>query len=639
MGAPGSDLPPLTLDEALARLAVAEDTLRAIGAGEVDAFVIQDEQQGSTLFTLSTADRPYRMFVERMRDGAATLSSGGTILYANERLAEMLARPRGSLVGSALRDHLAVDLPPEVLGAGVGVRLRTVVEATLRDGQGTDVPVLVGSAPLEVDGDGLTCLTFTDLTAQKALGQEVARLSEAQDVRLGELQAAHEALTVQATHDALTGLPNRGLLVDRIDQALAQARRSGVCTAVFFVDLDGFKRVNDTLGHAAGDRVLRSVARRLGAALRPGDTVARIGGDEFVVLTPELTEPGCATTVSDRLMAELGTTADGSSPLIAASIGVTTSVAGRGDAELLLREADRSMYDAKSLGGTCVVVFDPELDVLADRRADAQGLLQAALDERRLTAHFQPIIDLPDGRVAGYEALARVLAVGGEVVQPSAFIEVAELSGQIMQLGAQMLELACREALRWASPGAASAPVVAVNLSGRQFEEGRMDDVVREALERTGLAPGRLHLELTETAIIDLHPANLRQLCAIADLGVQVGLDDFGTGYASLSHLRGLPLSFVKIDRSFVCGIDRDPQDAQIVSAVVALAARLGLRSVAEGVETARQLELLIEMGCDQAQGYLIAHPLPAQDLPWSPGPTRVGRRSAEAPWAACAPL
>ncbi|MCC5948162.1 MAG: EAL domain-containing protein [Nitriliruptoraceae bacterium] len=610
---------PPTLADALARLALAEDTLRAIGAGEVDAFVVDDGTHDTMLFSLSTADRPYRLFVESMRDGAATLSSSGIILYANDRLAEMLACTRQSIVGSALADHLAGDLPAAVTRPQAGVWPRAVVEATLLDERGVHVPVLIGSAPLDLERDGLTCLTFTDLTAQKAQDREIARLSVAQELRMAELQAAHEALTVQATHDALTGLPNRGLLVDRIDQALAQARRSGVCTAVYFVDLDGFKRVNDTMGHAAGDLVLQSVARRLSAALRPGDTVARIGGDEFVVLTPGLAGPERATTVSDRLMVELARMSDESPQPIAASIGVSTSVAGRDDAEVLLHEADRAMYEAKSLGGTRVALFDPAFTLLTDQRTDTQGMIEAALDDGRLIAHYQPIIDLPGGAVAGYEALARIRTVGGDILPPSAFIDVAESSGQITPLGAQMLHLACVEADRWGALVPGPGPIVAVNLSGRQFEGGSMHTVVAEALAASGLPPSRLHLELTETAIIDLHPDNLIQLEAIAEMGVQIGLDDFGTGYASLSHLRRLPLSFVKIDQSFVQGIGLSREDEQIVLAVVDLAANLEMRSIAEGVQTPRQLERLTEMGCDQAQGYLIARPMPAGDLPRPP--------------------
>ena len=261
----------------------AEDTLRAIAAGQVDAFVVSDGGPDRRVFTLSTADRPYRIFVENMRDGAATLSSGGIILYANRRLSEILSCSRETLVGSPLALLLAGVVPTgldEIRGPG---GLGATFELDLVDGNGVAVPVLMKTSPLELDGDYLTCLTFADLSAQKAQDHEIARLSQAQTDRMSDLQDAQAALTEQATHDALTGLPNRALLVDRIDQALAQSLRSGRCTVVLFVDLDRFKQVNDSQGHAAGDMVLRRVADQLLSVLRPMDTVARIGGDEFVV--------------------------------------------------------------------------------------------------------------------------------------------------------------------------------------------------------------------------------------------------------------------------------------------------------------------------------------------------------------------
>jgi diguanylate cyclase (GGDEF)-like protein len=468
-----------------------------------------------------------------------------------------------------------------------------------------------------VEGDHLTCLTFSDLTAQKAQAREIARLSQAQAERMADLQDAQTALTRQATHDALTGLPNRALLVDRIDQALSHARRSGRCTAVLFVDLDRFKQVNDTQGHAAGDTVLRRVADKLVAVLRPMDTVARIGGDEFVVLTPEVDSQLHAVDISTRLITELCRRPDRfqDGERIAASIGIAVSVGGRGTAETLLKEADTAMYQAKSHGGGHAEVFDAALGRQVQQRAVAQRTLQSALDDRRIILHYQPVIDLCTGAVAGFEALARIAEHDGSLVAPAAFIPVAEDSGLVVPLGAQVLEMACREACGWAELPQRRM-TVAVNLSSRQFQAGDLTSVIRETLEQTGLDPSCLHLEITETAIIDLDPDFLQQLGRIGELGVQIGLDDFGTGYASLIHLRRLPLTFVKIDQSFVQGLGTDQEDERIVSAVVDLAANLGLRSIAEGVETADQLDRLRELGCDQAQGYLFARPLPPDDVP-----------------------
>ncbi|MDQ6698447.1 MAG: EAL domain-containing protein [Actinomycetota bacterium] len=610
--------PPITPAEALLRMAAAEDTLRAIGAGEIDAFVVSDGESARRVFTLSTADRPYRIFVENMRDGAATLSSSGVILYANRRLAEMLSCSRETVVGSPLLALLDTHVPlglDEIRGPG---GQGATVQFDLIDSTGVAVPVLVKTSPLEVEGEVLTCLTFADLTAQKAQDQEIARLSRAQALRMSDLQDAQAALTEQATHDALTGLPNRALLVDRIGQALSQAKRSGRCTVVLFVDLDRFKQVNDTQGHAAGDIVLRRVALQLRTVLRPMDTVARIGGDEFVVLAPDVDNHLHAVDISNRVVRELcrrpASPEDGQR--VAASVGVSVSVGGRGTAEDLLIEADKAMYKAKALGGARAEVFDAALGRQVQQRLVAQGMLQSALADRRVVNYYQPVVDLGTGHVAGFEALARIAERDGSILPPITFIPVAEDTGLIVPLGSQVLEMACHTASAWPSAAPAERHLaVAVNLSGRQFQPGDLPSVVRETLEWTGLDPSCLHLELTETAIIELHPDVLQQLGRIRDLGVQIGLDDFGTGYASLIHLRRLPLTFVKIDQSFVQGLGTDHEDERIVAAVVDLSRNLGLRSIAEGVETEEQLDRLRQLGCDQAQGYLFARPLAPADV------------------------
>ncbi len=624
---PPAAYPPITLEDAIDRLAAAEDTLRAIGAGEIDAFVVSDGGTGRRVFTLSTADRPYRMFVENMRDGAATLSSSGLILFANRRLGELLSCPKGWIVGSPLSSFISDDTPVGLeLIRGPGGRGATL-EFDLIDAEGIAIPVLVGTSPLEVDGDVLMCVTFTDLRAQRAQAREIARLSQVQGERMADLQDARAALTEQATHDALTGLPNRGLVVDRIDQALARCTRSGRCTAVLFVDLDNFKQINDTHGHAAGDAVLQRVATQLVGALRPMDTVARIGGDEFVVLAPEVNDHLHAADISNRLVTELCRPPDSvaAGRPVTASIGISVSDGGRGTAEVLLNEADMAMYRAKALGGGRAETFDAALGLQVRRRLMALHMLQSALDNDRVLVYYQPVIDLLTGRVTGFEALARMTEEDGCILPPAGFIPVAEDSGLVVPLGARVLDLACREAVTWPPHEAGGGrSTIAVNLSPRQFERGDLTSVVQDVLERTNLPATRLHLEITETALIELHPDILRQLGQIRDLGVEIGLDDFGTGYASLTHLRRLPVTFVKIDQTFVQGLGTDDGDDRIVSAVVELAANLGLRSIAEGVETQEQLDQLRALGCDQAQGYLFARPLPADG---------VGEALAHQPW------
>ncbi len=611
---PRSEL-PTTLAEALVRMTEAEDMLRAIAAGEVDALVVSDGRAQRRVFTLATADRPYRIFVENMRDGAVTLSSSGLILYANRRVAELLARPRASIVGSPMKMFIAGTLPFD-LEALRGPRGQgSTVEFDLIDSEGLAVPVLVGISPLEVEGEELTCLTFTDLSGQNAQDREIFRLSEAQAERVADLQQAQAALTKQATHDALTGLPNRALLVDRITLALSEAKRSRRCTAILFVDLDRFKQINDTKGHAAGDMVLRSVAEQLVGSVRPHDTVARIGSDEFVILAANVQSPAHAIDIGARLVAELNQR-EGDTDHVGASVGISVSIGGRGTAEILLNEADRAMYQAKSLGRSRVEVFDAALGRQAQRRSSAQRKLQSAIDDHRVIAYYQPLVDLSTGHVVGFEALARIAERDGSILPPVDFISVAEESGLVVPLGSQVLAMACGEIGHWVPSGPPGVGLtIAVNLSARQFEPGDLTSVVHETLEETALDPVNLHLELTETAIIDLRPDITRQLKSIRELGVQIGLDDFGTGYASLTHLRNLPLSFVKIDQTFIHGIGVDQSDERIVSAVIDLAANLGLRSIAEGIETPDQLIRLRELGCDQGQGFLFAGPLPPNDV------------------------
>ena len=549
-----------------------------------------------------------------MRDGAATLSSSGLILYANERLAPMLGCPRETIVGSELASFVEGGLPPELSPRSVSEGSGTTLEIQLIAEPPALVPVLAGISPLDVDGDLLTCITFTDLSAQKAQELEIARLGRMQTDRYAELQIAQSALLEQATHDALTGLPNRIMLVDRIGQALAQARRTRRCTVLLFIDLDDFKHVNDTYGHAAGDDELRRVAERLVAVLRPMDTVARLGGDEFVVLATDVEDRLDGVDMGVRLIEALSGHApagDQTAP-IAASVGISISSAGAGTAESLLHEADMAMYFAKSRGGERAEVFDEALGADLHARVVAQQLIASALDEQRVTAYYQPIIDLANGTVVAFEALARVIDHDGSILSPAAFIPAAEASGLITPLGTSMLRVACTTAATWK----AKPPIaVAVNLSPRQFDGGDLPAIVARALEASSMQPENLLLELTETTIIDLRSDVLDQLHEIRELGVEIGLDDFGTGYASLTHLRRLPLTFVKIDQTFVQGIGTDVGDDRIVASVIDLAANLGLRSIAEGVETAGQLARLRELGATHAQGYLIGRPLPVAEL------------------------
>ena len=454
----------------------------------------------------------------------------------------MLGCPRETIVGSELASFVEGGLPPELSPRSVSGESGTTLEIQLIAEPPALVPVLAGISPLDVDGDLLTCITFTDLSAQKAQELEIARLGRMQTDRYAELQIAQTALLEQATHDALTGLPNRIMLVDRIGQALAQAKRTRRCTVLLFIDLDDFKHVNDTYGHAAGDEELRRVAERLVAELRPMDTVARLGGDEFVVLATDVERHLDGVDMGVRLVEALSSHAsagDQTAP-IAASVGIAISSAGAGTAESLLHEADMAMYFAKSRGGERAEVFDEALGSDLHARVVAQQLIASALDEQRVAAYYQPIIDLANGTVVAFEALARVIDHDGSILSPAAFIPAAEASGLITPLGTSMLRVACSTAATWK----AKPPIsVAVNLSPRQFDGGDLPEIVARTLEASTMQPENLLLELTETTIIDLRSDVLDQLHEIRELGVEIGLDDFGTGYASLTHLRRLPLS------------------------------------------------------------------------------------------------
>jgi diguanylate cyclase (GGDEF)-like protein len=600
--------------EAEGRLVDANETLRALGGGEVDILLSGGREPGTPVFTLATADRFYRMFVENMNEGAATISDAGIVLYANPRLCVLLRCLPQRLVGSEITAWVAAE------DRGLFSTLPAAadaVEISLRAADGFLVPVVMGRSHLDADGDRLSCVTFTDLSAQKYQEAVIGRLNQAQIDQLQALQEAQAALTLKATHDSLTSLPNRALLVDRLEQALLRALRSGKWTAVFFVDLDRFKHVNDTRGHAAGDAVLMEVANRLKRATRPMDTVARIGGDEFVVLTPDLTDQMEAAHIAGRLAAglERGTddvpTGDG----LTASIGISVSGSGQATAESMLREADAAMYHAKSLGRNRIELFDAVLSRRVLERAATEEYLRQAIDEHRVVPYYQPIVDLRTGYVAGYEALARITSTGEAVLSPDAFISVAEECGLVVPLGAQMLAAACRDAKQWEAEALVlSAPTVAVNLSPRQLVGDDLADQITEVLDENALAPNHLHLEITESALMEIRPEVIRQLNRVRDLGVEIGLDDFGTGYASLTHLRRLPVTFVKVDRSLIARLGQDIQDERVVAAVVELAANLRLRSIAEGIETPQQLDRLRELGCDHAQGYLFARPAPTAD-------------------------
>jgi diguanylate cyclase (GGDEF)-like protein len=429
------------------------------------------------------------------------------------------------------------------------------------------------------------------------------------DRKQAELELSHLAL-----HDTLTGLPNRALFLDRLGLALRRTERRSGSVAVIFGDLDRFKVVNDSLGHDAGDRLLVDVAGRIGAALRPADTVARFGGDEFTILCEDIAGEIEAATIAQRIVdvfREPFVLEDGE-VFLATSLGIAIA---RGEgatdqrAEDLIRDADAAMYRAKERGKGRYEIFDEAMRADAVARLETESALRRALERGELRLHYQPEVDLETGDIAGFEALVRWEHPLRGLLHPSAFIPLAEETGLIVGIGEWVLREACTEAAGWPAP-----LTLSVNLSARQLAQHDLVAVVRRALSETGTDPAKLCLEITESAVMESGAATTAQLRALKSLGVRLAIDDFGTGFSSLAHLRRFPVDVLKIDGTFVSGLGREPQDASIAAAVISLAHALDLKTVAEGVETDEQLSILKQLGCDLGQGYLFARPRPADE-------------------------
>ncbi|HEV3352941.1 MAG TPA: EAL domain-containing protein [Acidimicrobiales bacterium] len=433
-----------------------------------------------------------------------------------------------------------------------------------------------------------------------------------------ERKSAEEAMLHQAFHDTLTGLPNRALFLDRLGQALSRRGRIGSLTAVLFLDLDRFKWINDSLGHAAGDELLVQVAARLSSAIRSGDSVARFGGDEFVVLCDELDGDWEARVIAERIGAALKDhfCVEGRDITVTASIGFATTAAASGATpDALLRDADAAMYRAKERGRHRIEAFQGGMRAMALERLEVETDLRRALERDELVVHYQPVVRMT-GAMVGVEALVRWQHPEKGLVPPGEFIPVAEETGLIQPLGAFVLHEACRQVASWNRDNPDRAPLsVAVNLSARQMSAADLTRLVLTALNESGLEPGLLCLEITESVLMEDVTASRSVLQSLKELGVRLGIDDFGTGYSSLLYLRRFPVDFLKVDRSFVSGLGENSEDGAIVAGVLGLAHALGVGAIAEGVEEPAQADKLAALGCEQAQGFLWSRPLPAAEL------------------------
>lgn len=428
---------------------------------------------------------------------------------------------------------------------------------------------------------------------------------------------AEQLLTRQAMHDGLTGLPNRVLLMDRISQALARSHRRSSRVAVFFVDVDSFKTVNDTLGHAAGDLLLVEVGRRLRELGREDDTVARLAGDEFVVLCEDIPDRSAAEDIGRRLLAGLEQPYEVDRDVFrtTASLGIALSGSGV-TASQLLQNADVAMYRAKEAGRGRYSVYDKDLRASREHRQRTEKELRHGIDNGQLRVLFQPVMDLATGTMASVEALVRWDHSQRGLLAPAEFLDIAETTGLVIPLGRWMIPEACRQVAAWQRDDPGTAPDhLSVNLSAVELSDPGVVDLVAHALHDAGLPPQALCIEITESALLDANSANVATVGQLRAMGIRIALDDFGTGYSSLMNLKRFPADIVKIDRSFVAGLGTDAEDTAIVGAVVGLARALGLETTAEGVENVSQRDDLRRLGCTYAQGYLYSPPATIPEL------------------------
>lgn len=535
---------------------------------------------------LREGEQRLRSIMDAVAEGIMVLDEAGRVQVANPSAAAIFDYAPDELAGSTVTALL--DMAGEISAPA----LRAEAEGRRRDGRRFPAEVTVG---VLAGASGSRIVTVRDVTAQKA---------------------DRDRMLLQATHDALTGLPNRRLFDDRLDMTLRRAARTGELVAVAFLDVDRFKAINDSLGHGMGDRLLKVLGTRLQASLRDSDTVARMGGDEFIFIIPGLQRPEDATAPAQKLLEAMckPVRLDGHELFVTASVGIAVYPADGEDRDLLLRHADAALYHAKARGRNRFELFEPGLAAQAAARVELDRDLRGALARGELALVYQPQVNLRTGRVVGIEALMRWHHPRLGLVPPSTFIPIAEESGQISALGAWALRTACHAMLSWGGSGLAPGRI-AVNVSARQLQHDDLADIVSHALDETGLPAGCLELELTETALLPEDEKIAETLARLRALGVGLALDDFGTGYSSLSHLRQYPIQRLKMDRSFVRGIMTNRGDAAVAQAIIDLARELNLAVVAEGVETAEQLAVLRSLGCEEGQGFLIGRPLPAREV------------------------
>ena len=578
---------------------------------EEHARVLQ-EQAGA----LQASEERFRSAFDHAPIGMALVSPAGRWLQVNHALCEILGYTEEALLATNLRriSHphdlgAALDNIDRLLGGVVPTCAR---EQRFRHQDGRDVWVALSASLADTPLADAAQADESAAPAQRLIFQ----IQDVTDRKRAEEQLRHDAF-----HDSLTSLPNRPCFMEHLRSTIsrtAHAEDGGRhLFAVLFLDLDRFKIINDSLGHHAGDEMLKDTAQRLKSCVRPGDLVARLGGDEFTILLDGLVDEADAVQIAERINKQLAMTylLNGNEVFTSASIGITMSTHGYVNADDMLRDADAAMYRAKAQGKSCYALFDRQMHQQATSLLHIEIDLRRAVERSEFVLHYQPIACLRTGTIRGFEALLRWQHPERGMVSPADFIPVAEETGLIVPMGEWALREACRRTRDWHRQTGNDQLTISVNISAKQFAQPDLVSKIRGILDETGLDPRRLNLEITESVVMQNVESATNMLAQIRRLGVALSLDDFGTGYSSLSYLHRFPISTLKIDRSFVSRIAENNENAEIVRTIIMLARNLGMKTVAEGVESMLQLTSLAELDCDSAQGYLFSRPVDADAL------------------------
>ena len=574
------------------------ESVHILGDGVLEGTVIDITDRKLAETALRESEERYRLMAENSTDLISRTTDRGTFVYTSDAVRSLLGYEPTELIGRSVFELVLDDDHHIIRRATIALN-----EA--------DAPRTFSYRGRRKDGS----LVWFETTSRALRDEETGRIEEIVSVSrdISERRHAEEQIEYQAYHDALTALPNRLLFRDRLTVALAHAKRQKAPLAVMFLDLDRFKYVNDTLGHSLGDELLRAVAARLRSVLREGDTIARMGGDEFTILLGDLKSPDDAAKIAQKLLETIAhpLSVEGHELYVTTSIGIALFPNDGDSAEALLKNADSAMYRAKEAGRNSYQLCTSAMNSRAAERLSIENQLRRALDRDELELYYQPQVRLDTRQIAGMEALLRWKRPGHGLVSPLTFIPVAEETRMIVPIGEWVLLQACKQAKEWQltkHPGLR----ISVNLSPRQFQQSDLVDFIRHVLAETALEPRYLELEITESTAMMNSDRTIETLSELRELGVRIALDDFGTGHSSLSYLRRFPIDRVKIDQEFVQAVEASRSNRAIVSAIVAMAHGLDLAVTAEGVETEAQVSFLREQRCEEVQGYLFGKPVPA---------------------------